>query len=308
MSTYYELASSTNFKRKRYKASAENAGTFVISVDTPTKQALVDGLEFTTNIELNDPELANAIKQKSNVKGWQIAFEVASGTTILLGRIIGVSYKEVSGKEETILTCLLSNGLFVIVEVIYDIATKEFACTLTGNGNVDKPAIKVNDIENLPSELCDSLECGQIVIKVTGEEEHAYIVSYKKDDEMSLTYVDHSCSEEVYYEKSEDTWAFIVKDITMLGGTKVVANPTGTATDTLTKVDIDNVIYQLAGGMEYLAPEYDELVTYNESDLCVYNNALYSCKEDNVSGAWDNTKWETTTIAESVLGLLNRGA
>ena len=52
-----------------------------------------------------------------------------------------------------------------------------------------------------------------------------------------------------------------------------------------------------AGAMQYLAPEYNVASTYNTGDLVVHEEVLYSCKEDNVTGTWDNTKWESAIIS-----------
>ena len=46
--------------------------------------------------------------------------------------------------------------------------------------------------------------------------------------------------------------------------------------------------------------EYDNTKTYNEGDFVVYNDVLYKCKEDNVTGAWDSSKWETATFQDLV--------
>ena len=46
--------------------------------------------------------------------------------------------------------------------------------------------------------------------------------------------------------------------------------------------------------------EYDSANTYNEGDFVVYEDVLYKCKEDNVTGAWDSSKWETATFQDLV--------
>ena len=42
---------------------------------------------------------------------------------------------------------------------------------------------------------------------------------------------------------------------------------------------------------------YDENTTYNTGDKCVYNNLLYECNDDGVTGAWDGSKWDSLTVA-----------
>ena len=36
---------------------------------------------------------------------------------------------------------------------------------------------------------------------------------------------------------------------------------------------------------------YDDTKTYNTNDFCYYNNYIWICDEDNITGVWDNTKW-----------------
>lgn len=44
--------------------------------------------------------------------------------------------------------------------------------------------------------------------------------------------------------------------------------------------------------------EYDSTKTYNTGDFVVYNDALYKCKEDSVTGTWDSSKWESATLQD----------
>lgn len=145
MAIYTEIVSAGALKRQKYQATAENSGTYVITVDTQTKQALIDGNEFETDVELNDLEFVNAIKQKSNLKGWRIAIEVNNGTTILVGKIIGVIQQEVGGIARTICSCLMSNGAYLTLSVEKDGET--LSATLNGNalavGNRIEPNAQV---------------------------------------------------------------------------------------------------------------------------------------------------------------------
>ena len=96
----------------------------------------------------------------------------------------------------------------------------------------DAVALEISDIKALTPDQCDQLKCGDVVVKDTGTERHSYRVSYKDDTkgEMSLTYVDHSCSEEVYYDKTGGDWAWIVTDITTFADLGM-QNPMTTAGD-----------------------------------------------------------------------------
>lgn len=51
--------------------------------------------------------------------------------------------------------------------------------------------------------------------------------------------------------------------------------------------------YQLAG-----LTEYNDTSTYNTGDYCYYQNAIYKCNGDNVTGSWDSTKWDSKTYLE----------
>lgn len=51
-----------------------------------------------------------------------------------------------------------------------------------------------------------------------------------------------------------------------------------------------------------LADAYDLTATYNTGDVVMYQYFMYKCKEDNVTGAWDATKWERTTAGANGSG------
>lgn len=76
------------------------------------------------------------------------------------------------------------------------------------------PKYEVESVESLSSEQIDSLKAGDIVVKKTGNQRHAYIVSYKENGQgICLTYTDASCVETVSYDKSGDEWVFNSKDV-----------------------------------------------------------------------------------------------
>lgn len=60
---------------------------------------------------------------------------------------------------------------------------------------------------------------------------------------------------------------------------------------------IDGEIYQTRG---MNAEKYDATHTYNTGDIVWNIESLWKCKEDNVTGTWDETKWEAKTIAELI--------
>ena len=81
------------------------------------------------------------------------------------------------------------------------------------------PYIEVNDITSLTTSQLDSLKVGDLVVKITGNEKHGYHVSYKDSTkgELSLVYADHSNVEEVYFEKVEGVWTYIITENTHIG-------------------------------------------------------------------------------------------
>ena len=52
------------------------------------------------------------------------------------------------------------------------------------------------------------------------------------------------------------------------------------------------------------ADAYDPTATYNTGDVCIYNNVLYICTDDNITGTFDPSKWTATTI-DNVIGDLS---
>ena len=70
------------------------------------------------------------------------------------------------------------------------------------------------EIESLPSEVLEQLDCGDFVIKKTGNMKHRYVVSYKEDGVgMCLTYADASCIETLSYDCVGGVWTFNSKDV-----------------------------------------------------------------------------------------------
>ena len=72
-----------------------------------------------------------------------------------------------------------------------------------------------------------------------------------------------------------------------------------------TPSDDDILVYQNGEWVNMANPastanfgaDYDENTTYNTGDKCVYNNLLYECNDDGVTGAWDAAKWDSLTVA-----------
>ena len=182
MAIYTEVVSAGALKRQKFQATAENSGTYVITVDTQTKQALIDGNEFETDVELNDLEFVNAIKQKSNLKGWRIAIEVNNGTTILVGKIIGVIQQEIGGVSRTICSCLMSNGAYLTLSV--DKEGETLSATLNGNviGSNGLNIVSFSDID---------ISNSRVALQIS-ETDFAKLVDTSKDCQVVIETTDNN--------------------------------------------------------------------------------------------------------------------
>lgn len=84
---------------------------------------------------------------------------------------------------------------------------------LVENGTVKA---NVSDIKSLSNEVIDNLRCGDVVLKEDTSGKHAYLVSFKSDTGLCLTYCDASCIETQSYDKSGDNWVYNSEDKTSL--------------------------------------------------------------------------------------------
>ena len=83
----------------------------------------------------------------------------------------------------------------------------------------DLSVLIVADITALSSTQLDALNPGGVVVKQTGNQFHAYIVSYKGNgsgEGLCLTYADASTVETVSYDRTESGWVYNSTDITPL--------------------------------------------------------------------------------------------
>ena len=146
MAKYSVIAGATNFTRKQYKADGESIGTFVITISNEIKEKIVDGEDFSSAVEINDLLFLNAVKQKSNLNGWKLSVEVQNGTTILIGKVIGVVHTEEENVPITRATCLMSNGQHF--ELAVGISGNEIVAQLSGNGlgGSDLPVPTIADV------------------------------------------------------------------------------------------------------------------------------------------------------------------
>lgn len=77
--------------------------------------------------------------------------------------------------------------------------------------------ILTDDIEHLPNDVLDGLDCGDVVVKMTGVQKHLYFVTYKgegADEGICMSYFACGYLETVSYDRNDDgTWTFNSKDV-----------------------------------------------------------------------------------------------
>lgn len=75
---------------------------------------------------------------------------------------------------------------------------------------------EATNIQNLSKDLLNKLKPGDVVQKITGNEKHTYVVSYKGTGAgtgICLTYVDCGYMETVSYDRSGSNWVYNSKDV-----------------------------------------------------------------------------------------------
>ena len=83
------------------------------------------------------------------------------------------------------------------------------------NGLANDYNIEVTDITKMTTAQLEALQCGGVVIKVTGNQKHRYVVSYKEDHVgICLTYTDASVVETVSYDYTNKNWVYNSTDVT----------------------------------------------------------------------------------------------
>lgn len=70
---------------------------------------------------------------------------------------------------------------------------------------------------------------------------------------------------------------------------------------------LDTNVKNIFGGINELfarcmniADDYVDTETYNTGDYVFYQNIFYKCNDDGVTGTWDATKWDITTVADEL--------
>lgn len=88
------------------------------------------------------------------------------------------------------------------------------------------------------------------------------------------------------------------------GGTTVVANPEGEATDDLEKLQVGNDIYSIPSGgsgadTEIIADDFDATESYAVGEYVVYEDTLYKCTTAH-TGDWDASDFEDTQVMDEM--------
>lgn len=55
------------------------------------------------------------------------------------------------------------------------------------------------------------------------------------------------------------------------------------------------------------ASEYNKTATYNEGDYCTHGWVMYKCNSNNVTGNFDDTYWDETTVGDELILAMNSG-
>ena len=94
---------------------------------------------------------------------------------------------------------------------------------------------------------------------------------------------------------------------TAIGGLSIPENITDLADVNITTPSNGEILVYNNGSWENqanpastanFAPDYDDTATYNTNDKVIYQGLLYVCLEDNITGAWDSTKWQNISVAD----------
>lgn len=81
-------------------------------------------------------------------------------------------------------------------------------------------ALEVSNVKTLTTEQCNKLQCGDVVVKKDSMGEHAYVVTFKSDTGMCLTYSDASVVETQSYDKTDNAWVYNSEDKIDITNTK----------------------------------------------------------------------------------------
>lgn len=88
-------------------------------------------------------------------------------------------------------------------------------------------ALEVSNVKTLTTEQCNKLQCGDVVVKKDSSGEHAYVVTFKSDTGMCLTYTDASVVETQSYDKVSSEWVYNSEDLMPLNKLENITDKDG---------------------------------------------------------------------------------
>ena len=92
----------------------------------------------------------------------------------------------------------------------------------------DYQRVVVEDVKNIDDNILSTLQCGDVVIKHDESGEHSYIVTFKSDTGICLTYADASCIETQSYDYVDGTgWVYNSQDLSFINRMEQIVDAQG---------------------------------------------------------------------------------
>ena len=118
----------------------------------------------------------------------------------------------VSYKKENTGICLTYVDNSVVETIKYDYTDGEWVYNSTDKSTdiAQVAIVEVSNITTITTAQLNALKVGDIVVKKTSEDDFVYVVNYKKDNFIYLTYVDYKAVETVSYDYTNGSWVYRV--------------------------------------------------------------------------------------------------
>ena len=92
----------------------------------------------------------------------------------------------------------------------------------------DYKRVVVEDVKNIDDNVLSTLQCGDVVIKHDESGEHAYIVTFRSETGICLTYTDASCVETQSYDYVDGTgWVYNSQDLSFINRMEQIVDADG---------------------------------------------------------------------------------
>ena len=133
--------------------------------------------------------------------------------------------------------------------------------------------VEASDITALTKEQLDSLKVGDVVAKVTGNQKHLYLVSYKGEgsgEGICLSYNAAGYGETVSYDRTESGWSYNSTDVKEYGGGGSQVQSDWNQTDDTKPDYIKNKPNISGGGLPVIYAQSDSsgwVWAYNNGDV-----------------------------------------